>query len=1061
MNRIYESDIEKWVVEMLEKEGYTYLSPEEQEAERGGDLREVLLPVRLRDAVARINPNVPDDAREDAVKKVIRLASMPLLVEANEEFQKMLTDGVSVMAYQNGEQRGETVKLIDFDNPRNNDLVVANQFTVPFDNSSKRPDVVILINGLPLVVIELKNPIDENATVHKAYTQLDNYKRAIPQLFVYNGVLIASDGIDAKAGALTTEWERFSIWRAPEEKRENERITPQMEVLVREMLPPQTLLDIVRSFTVFEKTRRQDAKTGQTIVDTIKKIAAYHQYYVVNKAIGSTVRATAEKGERKIGVVWHTQGSGKSLSMVFYTGKVVLSLDNPTVVVITDRNDLDDQLFDTFVASRGLLRQEPVQAESRAHLKELLRTAGGGIVFTTIQKFFPEDGSENYDLLSERKNIVVIADEAHRSQYGFAARTVFKDDEAITRYGNAKYLRDALPNASFIGFTGTPIEKEDRSTPAVFGEYLDVYDIQRAVDDKATVPIYYESRLVKVHLPDEKKAEMDEDVEAVAEGIEFSAKEKAKAKWAQLEAIVGNRERIKEVARDIVEHFEARQEVFEGKAMIVAMSRRIAVELYEEVVALRPAWHSPDLDKGKIKVVMTAASSDPKEFQPHHTNKQNRRKLAERFKDAGNSLQLVIVQSMWLTGFDVPCLHTMYVDKLMRGHNLMQAIARVNRVYKDKPGGLIVDYIGFASDLQKALAVYTQSGGKGDPTLTVEKAIEIMLEKYEVVKQMFHDFDYHRYFAADTHAKLGIILEAQEHILAFDKGSTEIGVSGQEKKAPSGKERFTKEVMALSQAFALAVPNEAALEIRDEVGFFQAVKARLVKFEPIGTPGTENIGTAIRQIVDQALVAEGVIDIFAAAGIQKPDLSVLSDEFLAEVQGMKHRNLAMELLRKILNDEIKVRLRRNNIQGRKLSELLEKTIKKYQNNLLTATEVIQELIELAKNIREADARGKELGLSDDEIAFYDALAENENAKDVLGDEKLRDLARVLVDKVRKNTTIDWTIRENVQARLRVLVKRTLAQYGYPPDKQAIATETVLKQAELFADLWEKSGMVSQ
>lgn len=1051
MNRIYESHIEEWVVELLEKQGFSYLSPEDQESERG-DLHDVVLAQRLRDAVARLNPEVSEDAREDAIKKVLALASSPHLVEANEEFQRMLTDGVSVVAYKNGEHRGEIVHIIDFQNPQNNDLVVSNQFTVLYDNTSKRPDVLLVVNGLPLVVIELKNPTDENATVHKAYTQLDNYKQAIPQLFAYNSVLVASDGIDAKAGALTTEWERFSVWRAPEGKRKKEGITPQMEVLVREMLNPATLFDLVRSFTVFEKTRREDPKTGQIILETVKKIAAYHQYYVVNKAIVSTEKATKEKGGRKIGVVWHTQGSGKSLSMVFYAGKVVLALDNPTIVVLTDRNDLDDQLFDTFAASRGLLRQEPVQAGSRNHLKELLQTAGGGIVFTTIQKFFPTDGGANHDLLSDRKNIVVIADEAHRSQYGFAARTVFKDDEAITRYGNAKYLRDALPNASFIGFTGTPIEKEDKSTPAVFGEYLDVYDVQRAVEDKATVPIYYESRLVKIHLPEEKKAEMDEDVEAITEGVEFGAKEKAKAKWAQLEAIVGNKERIKEVARDLVEHFEARQEVFSGKAMIVAMSRRIAVELYDEIVALRPAWHDADLLKGKIKVVMTASSSDPKEYQPHHTNKETRRKLAERFKDPANPLQLVIVRDMWLTGFDVPCLHTMYVDKLMRGHNLMQAIARVNRIYKDKPGGLIVDYIGFASDLQKALAVYTQSGGKGDPTITQGKAIEVMLEKYEVVKQMFYGFDYHRYFAADTHGKLGIILEAQEHILSLDKDK-EDGASGKERKAESAKERFIKEVIGLSQSFALAVPSEEAMEIRDEIGFFQAIKARLVKFEPVGTPGTEDIGSAIRQIVDQALVAEGVVDIFAAAGVQKPDLSVLSDEFLAEVQGMKHRNLAMELLRKVLDDEIKLRLRRNAIQGKKLSVMLEKTIKKYQNNLLTASEVIQELIKLAKHIKAEDARGKDLGLSDDEVAFYDALAENESARDVLGDEKLRDLARVLVEKVRGNTSIDWTIRENVQARLRVLVKRTLAQFGYPPDKQAIATETVLKQAELFADVW--------
>lgn len=1052
MNRIYESDVEQWVIETLEKHGYTYLSPDEQEVERP-DLKEVVLADRLRAAVEKLNPNVSADAREDAVKQVLNLDHQHLL-ESNEAFQKMLTDGVGVMVQTEGGQRGEVVRLIDFDNPRNNDLIVANQFTVPYDHTSKRPDVLIIVNGLPLVVIELKNPTDENATVQKAYTQLQNYKDAIPQLFSYNGVLVASDGIEAKVGALTAEWERFSIWRAPDDKRENEKLSLQMETVIEEMLVPEVLLDLIRYFTVFEKNKRENPETKQITVETMKKVAAYHQYYLVNKALSATIRATAEQGNRKIGVAWHTQGSGKSLSMVFYTAKAVLALNNPTIVVITDRNDLDDQLFDTFAASRGLLRQEPVQAGSRNHLKELLRTAGGGIVFATIQKFFPADGGETQDLLSDRKNIVVIADEAHRSQYGFAARTVFKDEEAITRYGNAKYLRDALPNASFIGFTGTPLETEDRSTPAVFGEYLDIYDIQRAVEDGATKPIYYESRLIKVHLPDDKRAEVDEEVAAVAEGVEFSHAEKAKAKWAQLEAIVGNRERLKEIAKDLVAHFEARQEVFFGKAMIVAMSRRIAVELYEEIVALRPAWHNTALDKGEIKVVMTASSSDPKEFQPHHTNKEMRRKLADRFKDANSELKLVIVCDMWLTGFDVPCLHTMYIDKLMRGHNLMQAIARVNRVFRDKPGGLIVDYIGFAADLQRALAIYTQSGGKGDPTITQEKAIEVMLEKYEVVKQMFHGFDYHRYFTADTKGKLGIILEVQEHILGLDKGRDE-GASGKSKKSLDAKERFIKGVILLSQSFAIAVPSPEALEIRDEVAFFQAIKARLIKYEPNPEGRRVDIDTAIRQIVDRAIVAEGVVDIFAVAGIQKPDLSVLSDEFLAEVQGMKHRNVAMELLKKVINDEVRIRLRRNIITGKKLSDMLDKTIKKYQNNLLTAAEVIQELIALAKHIRDEDARGARLGLSDDEVAFYDALANNDSARGIMTDETLRELARVLVEKVRSSTTIDWTIRENVRARLRVLVKRMLNQYGYPPDKQAIATETVLKQAELFADEWDK------
>ncbi|MCW9054637.1 MAG: type I restriction endonuclease subunit R [Candidatus Pacebacteria bacterium] len=1050
MTKIYESDIELWVIELLEKQGYVYLSPEEQEAERP-DMREVVLRTRLTEAVARLNPLVPKDAQDDAIRQVINLSPQHL-VESNETFQKMLTDGVSVeVAGDQGGTRGEVVHLIDFANPENNDLVVTNQFIIPYDHTSKRPDVVLLVNGLPLAVIELKNPADENATVHKAFTQLQNYKDAVPQLFTYNGILVASDGLDTRVGSLTAPWERFVVWRAPEDKKHGEDKRPQMETVVEEMLKPAVLLDLIRNFTVFEKVKKENKETGLVVVESVKKVAAYHQYYVVNKAINSTLRATEEHGERKIGVVWHTQGSGKSLSMVFYTGKAVLALNNPTVVVITDRNDLDDQLFDTFAASRGLLRQEPVQAESRAHLKELLQTAGGGIVFTTIQKFFPEDGGETYDQLTDRKNVVVIADEAHRSQYGFAARTVFKDDEAITRYGNAKYLRDALPNASFIGFTGTPIESTDRSTPAVFGEYLDVYDIQDAVRDGATVPIYYESRLAKVHLPEEKSEEIDADVEAVAEGLEFTAKEKAKAKWAQLEAIIGNQERLKEIAKDLVVHFEARQEVNVGKAMIVAMSRRIAVDLYREIVALRPEWYNDDLEKGAIKVVMTANSSDPKEFQPHHTNKEARRRLADRFKDAGSDLKLVVVCDMWLTGFDVPSLHTMYIDKLMRGHNLMQAIARVNRVFRDKEGGLIVDYIGFAADLQKALAVYTGSGGTGSPTVTQDKAVEIMLEKYEVVKQMFHGFDYHRYFTLDTRGKLGLILEAQEHVLAQDN---KVPAEG-EKKSQSPSERFIHEVTALSKVFAIAVPHEEALAIRDEVAFFQTIKARLIKFDPDPTNCREDIETAIRQIVDKAVVTEGVVDIFQVAGIPKPDISVLSDEFLAEVQGMKHQNVAMELMKRLLNDEIRSRLRKNLIQGKKFSEMLGKTITKYQNNLLTAAEVIQELIALAKELRGADERGEDLGLSDDELSFYDALANNESARDVMNDETLRDLARVLVDRVRASATVDWTIRENVKAKLRVLVKRTLAKYGYPPDKQAIATETVLKQAELFADDWAK------
>jgi type I restriction enzyme R subunit len=727
--------------------------------------------------------------------------------------------------------------------------------------------------------------------------------------------------------------------------------------------------------------------------------------------------------------------------MVFYAGKMVLHLNNPTIIVLTDRNDLDQQLFDTFANCKQLLRQEPVKAEDREHLKSLLKVAGGGIVFTTIQKFFPQERAEKYDLLSERKNIIVIADEAHRSQYGFAARTIYEKNGAGVRtaYGFAKYLRDAVPNASFIGFTGTPIETEDADTQRIFGNYIDVYDISQSVQDQATVKIYYESRLVQVHLKQDEKAQMDAEEAEITEGEESTATEKAKAKWAQLEAIVGHKERLKVIAGDILSHFEKRLEALEGKAMIVCMSRRIAVELYAEIIKLRPEWHNADLDKGAIKVVMTSTSSDPESWQMHHTNKDNRKEIAARFKDTGDPLKLVLVRDMWLTGFDVPCLHTMYVDKPMRGHTLMQAIARVNRVFKDKQGGLIVDYIGIASDLKAALAVYTSSGGKGAPTLNQEDAVAAMLEKYEVVAQMFDKFDYKKYFTANTQEKLVLILEAQEYVLGLK----------------DGKNRFTKEVTLLSQAFALSVPHLKAMEIKDEIGFFQAVKARLVKFEPAGRGKSDaEIETAIKQIVDKAVVSEGIVDIFDAAGIKKPDISILSDEFMEEVKSMKRKNLAFELLKKILNDEINSRTRKNRIQSKKLSEMLENSIRKYQNNLLSTAQVIEELIRLAKEIREADKRGESMGLSDEELAFYDALANNESAKDVLGDGTLRELSRVLVKKVKENTSIDWTLKESVQAKLRVIVRRILRQFGYPPDMQLLATENVLKQAEDMADEWK-------
>jgi len=1061
--KITEDSVERFAIEILENCGYEYIhgldiAPDGENPERE-KFSDIVLKDRLKKAIYTLNPYIPEDAQESALREVMSLSGSEL-IEVNEAFHRMLVEGIDVEFSTEDGVQGNKVWLIDFKTPSNNEFLVCNQFTVIQNNVNKRPDIVLFINGLPLVVIELKNPGDENATVKKAFTQLQNYKNAISSLFTYNSLLIASDGFDAKVGSLTAEWSRFMAWKTVDGIKEDKATVPQIETMIKGMLRTDVMLDLIKQFTVFEKTKKEDEKTGLTRIETVKKIAAYHQFHAVNRAVESTIRAAdvdeplcvketpasyglpsvkaQEKGDRKAGVVWHTQGSGKSLSMVFYTGKVVLELNNPTVVVITDRNDLDDQLFDTFAGCKQLLRQDPVQAESKTNLKELLKTAGGGIVFTTIQKFFPESGELDFDLLSERKNIVVIADEAHRSQYGFAAKTIMKNGEALTSYGFAKYIRDALPHASFIGFTGTPIEKEDASTLAVFGNYIDIYDIEQAVEDGATVRIYYESRLAKVHLKSEEKELLDAEVESITEGEESTAKEKAKAKWTQLEAIVGHKDRLRIVAKDIIDHFDKRQEIFEGKAMFVAMSRRIAVELYDEIIKLRPDWHSDDKKKGSVKVIMTSSSSDPESWQLHNTTKQDRKEIGDRFKDPDSDLKIVIVRDMWLTGFDAPCLHTMYVDKPMRGHNLMQAIARVNRVFKDKPGGLVVDYIGIATDLKKALATYTESGGKGAPTLDQAEAVAVMLEKYEIVCQMFEGFDYGKYFQADTKEKMTIILEAQEHILSLE----------------DGKNRLTKQVSLLSKSFALSVPHEEAMKIKDKVGFFQAVKARLVKFEPTGAgKSDEEIETAIRQIVDRAVVAEGVIDIFDAAGIKKPDISILSDDFLKEVRGMQRKNIALELLRKLLNDELRIRLKKNIVQSRKLSEMLEMAIKKYQNNLLTTAEVIEELINIAKDIKVADQRGVDLGLSEDELAFYDALGNNDSARDVLGDDTLKELAVILVERVKANVSIDWTLKESARAKLRTIVKRLLRKYGYPPDKQKMATETILQQTELLCDEW--------
>ena len=1078
MYNITESAIELLTIQHLESLGYHYLygpniAPDGYSPERDS-FEQVLLLNRLKTAVRKINPVIPVDAQNEAIKEIQRIAS-PELLANNETFHRLLTEGIPVTKRVQGDDRGDRVWLIDFKNPQNNEFLVVNQFTIVENHQNKRPDILLFVNGIPLVVIELKNAADEKANVHSAFRQIETYKAIIPGLFTYNGFNIISDGLEAKAGSVSAGYSRYMAWKTADGKTEASHLVSQLETLIQGMLNKETLIDLIRHFIVFEKSKKEYLKTGINTITTVKKLAAYHQYYAVNRAVESTLRATGFRrdamnhisnvnisgldiiqespesyglpgiskqpvGDRKGGVVWHTQGSGKSLSMVFYTGKIVLALDNPTILVITDRNDLDDQLFDTFAASKQLLRQEPVQAEDRNQLKDLLKVASGGVVFTTIQKFQPEDGNV-YEQLSDRKNIVVIADEAHRTQYGFSAKTIDDKDErgnVVGKkivYGFAKYMRDALPNATYLGFTGTPIENTDVNTPAVFGNYVDVYDIAQAVEDGATVRIYYESRLAKVNLSEEGRKLVD-DLDDELDQEDLSSTQKAKAKWTQLEALVGSENRITNIAKDIITHFEQRQEVFEGKGMIVSMSRRIAADLYGAIIKLKPGWHSNDLNKGIIKVVMTSASSDGPKIAKHHTTKEQRKTLADRMKNPDDELKLVIVRDMWLTGFDAPSLHTLYIDKPMQGHNLMQAIARVNRVYKDKPGGLIVDYLGIAADLKKALSFYSDSGGKGDPTILQEQAVHLLLEKLEVVSQMFYGFAYEHYFQAETSQKLSLILAAEEHILGLD----------------DGKKRYINEVTVLSKAFAISIPHDQAMDVKDEVSFFQAVKARLAKFDGSGMGRTdEEIETTIRQVIDKALVSEKVIDVFDAAGIKKPDISILSEEFLLELKGMEHKNIALEVLKKLLNDEIKSRAKKYLVKSKSLMEMLENAIKKYHAKILTAAEVIDELIHLSKEIVNMDSEARHMGLTDFEYAFYTAVSDNESAKELMAKEKLRELAVVLTETIRQNASIDWTIKESVKAKLKVAVKRILRKFGYPPDMQMLATETVLKQAELIAE----------
>jgi len=1023
-----ESDVEELFLNILSDIGYSVnfgpdISPGGKEQER--EYSESILTGRLKERLQLINPEIPDEAIDEAIR-IIRKNNSQDLVSNNHDFHNLVVNGIDVQYRKsNGSIKHDKVFLFDFDHTENNEFLAVNQFTIIEDKHERRPDMVLFVNGIPLVIIELKNPEDENATVWSAYRQIQTYLSEIPSIFRFNELCIVSDGIDSRYGTITSPRERYSQWKTVNYERPKD--LNQFETFIKGLLSPHILLDVVRNFIVYE------TNSSNGTVTISKKVAAYQQYNATNKALLSTVKAI--DSDHKAGIVWHTQGSGKSLTMVFYTGKLVMEqkMENPTVIVLTDRNDLDDQLFGTFARCQELLRQEPKQADSRESLKSLIKVASGGIVFTTIQKFVPEEGKD-FPLLSERNNIVVIADEAHRSQYGF--RADISREDADIKYGYAKYLRDAIPNATFIGFTGTPIEKEDRSTPQVFGKYVDIYDVQQAVDDGSTVRIYYESRLAKIDLKPEERPHIDQEFEEITEGEEISTKEKLKSKWARVEAVVGSENRIKTIARDMVEHWESRSSVLEGKAMFVTMSRRIAIELHNEIVKLRPQWYDPDDDKGKIKVIMTGSAADGPEWQDHIRNKQRRQNLAERMKDPDDPLSIVIVRDMWLTGFDAPSLNTMYIDKPMQGHTLMQAIARVNRVFRDKPGGLIVDYLGLAFELKKALSEYTE-GDRKEAGIPLDQAIAIMEEKYDIVTAMFNGFSYRSFFTDDTKQRLSVIEKAMDHILSQN----------------DGKERYIRNVTELTKAFALVIPDPSAMKIRDDVGFFQAVRSALIKNTESRRIDSGESETAIKQILSKALVSDRVIDIFAAAGLNKPDISILSDEFLAEVKDMPQKNLAFEMLKKLLNDQIRIRLKKNIVQQRSFLDLLEKAIKSYTNKSIETAEIIQELIDLAKKIREDQNRGRDLGLNEDEVAFYDALADNESAKEVLGDETLRTIARELVVTVKKNITIDWSVRESVQAKLRLIVKKVLKKYGYPPDKQEKATITVLEQAKLLGYEW--------
>ncbi|ABK99466.1 type I restriction endonuclease subunit R [Pelobacter propionicus] len=1023
-----EEHLERETLGWLADTGYSYrygldIAPDGPQPERGS-YSQVLLVGRLREAINRLNPLVPQVAREDALQQVLNLDT-PVLLAANRAFHQLLVNGVPVQYQQEGETRGDFVRLMDFGDAGANEWLAVNQFSIKGPKFTRRPDIVLFVNGLPLVLLELKNPADEKADIWKAYDQIQTYKEQIPDVFQYNEILVISDGTEARLGSLSANRERFMAWRTID----GVTLDPlgqfnELETLVRGVLAPDYLLDFLRFFVLFE-----DDGT------LVKKIAGYHQFHAVRSAIDQVVAASRPGGSRKGGVVWHTQGSGKSITMTCFAARVMreAAMENPTIVVITDRNDLDGQLFGVFSLSQELLREQPVQGETRQDLRDkLANRPSGGIVFATIQKFMPGEDEDSFPILSDRHNIVVIADEAHRTQYGFEAK--FKGDAKGYQVGYAQHLRDALPNATFVAFTGTPVSSEDRDTRAVFGDYISIYDMQQARDDGATVAIYFESRLAKLGLKTDVLPEIDAEVDELAEDEEDDQQARLKSRWAALEKVVGAEPRIKQVAADLVAHFEERNQAQSGKAMVVAMSRDICVHLYNAIIALRPEWHDEDPEKGAIKIVMTGSASDKPLLRPHIYAKQTKKRLEKRFKDPDDPLKLVIVRDMWLTGFDAPCAHTMYVDKPMKGHNLMQAIARVNRVFRDKQGGLVVDYIGIANDLKQALKEYTASKGRGRPTVDAREAYAVLEEKLDILRAMLHEFDYSGFLTGGH----GLLARTANHVLGLQ----------------DGKKRFGDTALAMSKAFTLCCTLDEARAVREEVAFFQAVKVLLTKREISTQRRTdEERELAIRQIIGSALVSEDVVDIFQAVGLDKPNIGILDDEFLNDVRNLPERNLAVELLERLLEGEIRTRFSTNIVQQSRFSELLAKVIARYQNRAIETAQVMEELIAMAKKFRESINRGEELGLNADELAFYDALANNEEAVREMGDEILKKIAHELAENLRKNISVDWSVRESVRAKLRLMVKRILRKYKYPPDRQEEAVQLVLDQAETLSAEW--------